>query len=251
MRTKAGIVLQARYASSRLFGKALEPVGGRTILEHCLRRLVKAGVARVVLATTTEPEDDVLEILARRIGVSVFRGDTHDVLGRFSAAARALDLDPVIRATGDNPAVDVAAPGRLLAALRLTDADYVQEIGLPHGAAVEAMTAEALHRAATLAQDAYDREHVTTFIRSNPALFTVAQVNAPVSLTCPSLRVTVDTPQDLEHLRELFFRTRSEDPSLRALIEASGHRTQRLNLPAEAGGHITRGGFRPLQHEVA
>jgi spore coat polysaccharide biosynthesis protein SpsF len=234
MRTRAGIILQARYASTRLFGKALEPVGGRSILEHCLRRLIAAGVARVVLATTTEPEDDALDVIARRLGVAVFRGDVHDVLGRFSAAAHAFDLDPVIRATGDNPAVDVQAPGRLLAALRLIDADYVQETGLPYGAAVEAMTASALHRAAALAQDPYDREHVTTFIRGNPRLFTVAAVDAPVPLTCPSLRVTVDTPQDLDSLRELFFRTRSDDPSLRALIEASG----RKGLPAGAGRHL-------------
>ena len=58
MRTRAGIILQARYNSTRLPGKALEAIGGRTILEHCLRRLIKAGVARVVLATTWEPEDD-------------------------------------------------------------------------------------------------------------------------------------------------------------------------------------------------
>lgn len=224
MRTRAGIILQARYASTRLFGKALEPVGGRTILEHCLRRLVKAGVARVVLATTCEPEDDVLEVIARRVGAAVFRGDTTDVLGRLSDAARAFDLDPVLRATGDNPAVDVQAPGRILAALRLTDADYVQEHGLPYGAAVEGMTAEALHRAAALAQEPYDREHVTSFIRSNPEIFTVAEVSAPVSLVRPSLRLSVDTQDDLDRLRELFFRTRSDDPSLAALIAASGPR---------------------------
>jgi spore coat polysaccharide biosynthesis protein SpsF len=244
MRTRAGIILQARYASTRLPGKALEPVGGRTIVEHCLRRLINAGVARVVLATTTEAEDDVLEVIARRLGAGVFRGDVADVLARFSAAAQLFNLDPVIRATGDNPAVDIKAPGRLLSALRLTGADYVHETGLPHGAGVEAMTAEALDRAATLAQDAYDREHVTTFIKSHPGLFQVAAVPAPVSLTCPSLRVTVDTDDDLAHLRELFFRTRSDDPSLRAIIEASGRR--HLPLAAAIGG---RG--RPIRQEVA
>lgn len=231
MGTRAGIVLQARYASSRLFGKALEPIGGRTILEHCIRRLVKAGVARVILATTSEPEDEVLAVMARRLGASIFRGDTLDVLGRFSAAAEAFDLDPVLRATGDNPAVDVQAPGRVLAALRLTDADYVSESGLPHGAAVEGMTAAALHKAAALAVTAYDREHVTPFIKNNPELFHVAEVSAPASLIRPSLRVTVDTQADLDALRELFFRTRSDEPSLPALIAASGAREPLYNLP--------------------
>src|SRR5688572_29352096 len=143
MRTPAGIILQARYASTRLRGKALEPIGGRTILEQCLRRLIAGGVARVILATTCRPEDDVLEVIARRLGVPAYRGDERDVLGRFASAATLFDIDPVIRATGDNPAVDIQAAGRVLAALQATGADYVREEGLPVGAAVEGMTASA------------------------------------------------------------------------------------------------------------
>ena len=224
MRTQAGIILQARYASTRLPGKALEPVGGRTILEQCLRRLIRAGVARVVLATTVGPEDDALEEIAIRMGVAVYRGDTDDVLSRFSQAAQMFQLDPVIRATGDNPAVDVQAPGRILAALRATGADYIREEGLPWGACVEGMTASALHRAARLATDAGDREHVTTFIRNRRDLFRVTQVPAPAPLTRPSLRLTVDTPDDLAWIRELFLRAQSEDPSLASLIAAAGCR---------------------------
>jgi spore coat polysaccharide biosynthesis protein SpsF len=224
MRTHAGIILQARYASTRLRGKALQPVSGRTLLEQCLRRLIRAGVARVVLATTCEPADDVLASLAGRMGVPVFRGDTDDVLRRCSDAARVFKLDPVLRATGDNPAVDVQAPGRVLAALQATQADYLHEEGLPLGAAVEGMTAAALHKAANLATDAYDREHVTPFIRRRRDLFRVTQIPAPSTLVCPSLRLTVDTAEDLAWVRELYFRTQSDDPSLGELIAASGVR---------------------------
>jgi spore coat polysaccharide biosynthesis protein SpsF len=222
MRTRAGIILQARYNSSRLPGKALEVVAGRTILEHCLRRLIRAGVAHVVLATTQEPEDDALAAIAGRLRAAVYRGDTADVLGRFASAARVFDLDPVVRATGDNPAVDVEAPGRALAALRLANADYVIETGLPYGAAVEAMTANALYTAALLASEPYDREHVTPFIRTNRHMFKVAELNAPPSLTRPELRLTVDTQEDLDNVRELFRRAQSDDPSLASLIAASG-----------------------------
>jgi len=224
MRTHTGIILQARYGSTRLRGKVLQPVGGRTILEQCLRRLIRAGVARVVLATTRNPEDDALEALATRMGVAVFRGAADDVLGRFADAARHYGLDPVLRATGDNPAVDVQSPGRVLAALRATQADYLREEGIPWGASVEGMTADALHRAAKLATDPYDREHVTTFIRKRRDLFRVTQVDAPAPLARPSLRLTVDTAEDLAWVRELFFRAGDEDPSLSALIAASGCR---------------------------
>ncbi len=63
---------------------------------------------------------------------------------------------------------------------------------------------------------------MTTFIRSNRHLFKVADVSAPASLMRPALRVTVDTQEDLDRVRELFFRTQSDDPSLAALIAASG-----------------------------
>jgi len=224
MRTRAGIVLQARYGSSRLRGKALEMIGGRTILEHCLRRLIRGGVAHVVLATTCEPDDDALATIARGLNVPVFRGSTDDVLGRLAEAARTFELDPVIRATGDNPAVDVQAAGRVLAALRATGADYGCEEGLPVGAAVEGMTAAALYEAERLAHTPYDREHVTTFVRRRSDRFRVADLMAPPSLVSPLLRLTVDTAEDLAWVRELFSRSQSDDPSLAALISASGSR---------------------------
>lgn len=230
MRTRAGIILQARYASTRLKGKALEPIGGCSMLERCLRRLVGAGVAHVVLATTRDAEDDALEAIAAKIGVPTYRGDTNDVLGRFLGAAEAFDLDPIIRATGDNPGVDIQGPGRLLAALRSGETDYVREEGLPFGAGVEAFTAAALTLAATKARSPYDREHVTTYFRRHPKLFRVHELAAPAPLWRPLLRLSVDTRQDLAWVRELFFRAGSEEPALSELIASSG----RYSLTAKA-----------------
>jgi spore coat polysaccharide biosynthesis protein SpsF (cytidylyltransferase family) len=222
MRTRAGIILQARLGSTRLPGKALEPVGGQPMLERCLRRLVAGGVAHVVLATTRSAEDDALEAIAERVGVPTFRGDTNDVLGRFTEAAAAFDLDPIVRATGDNPGVDIQAPGRLLAALRDHDLEYVREEGLPFGGGVEAFTAEALERAAARARSPYDREHVTTFMRRNPKLFRIREIAAPAPLWRPLLRLSVDTRQDLAWVRELFFRAGADEPSMAQLIASAG-----------------------------
>jgi spore coat polysaccharide biosynthesis protein SpsF len=222
MRTTVGIILQARFASSRLPGKALAMIDGKTILEHCLRRLMFAGVAPVVLATTSRPEDNALERVARSLGIGVFRGDETDVLGRYVSAAEAFDFDTVIRATGDNPCVDIQAPRRLLAVMRGLDADYAGEDGLPYGAAVEAVTRDALLRAAHQAHHVEDREHVTVYVRRNTQKFRVMLVPAPAPLRRPDVRVTVDTAADLDHVRQLYARTGVEMPSLRHIIEAAG-----------------------------
>ena len=221
MAVRPGILLQARLASTRLPGKALEHIAGRPLLEHCLRRLMAGSVARVVLATTTLEEDSALCDLATRLGVAVYRGSEADVLDRMAKAADAFDLDPVVRATGDNPAVDVDAPRRVLAALKSLHVDYVCEDGLPYGAAVEAVTRDALRRAVREARDPDDREHVTTWVKRHGELWNLAFPAAPPRLRRPELRVTVDTPTDLAYVRSLFARTGTDHPSLGALIEAA------------------------------
>jgi spore coat polysaccharide biosynthesis protein SpsF len=203
---RAGIVLQARMASSRLPGKVLELLDGRPILEHCLRRLLASGVAPVVLATTRREDDDAVAAVAERLGVSVFRGATDDVLDRFVRAAGQAKLDVVIRATADNPVVDIDAPGRLLAAMPPTGVDYVGEEGLPYGAGIEAITLDALRRQALLVRDAFDREHVTTYVRRRRDQFNVKTLVAPPELARADVRVTVDTAYDLEQMRRLYAR---------------------------------------------
>jgi len=174
-----------------------------------------------VLATTTLDEDDALCDLATRLGIAVFRGSETDVLARMVEAAEAFDLDPVIRATGDNPAVDIDAPGRSLAALNGLHADYVWEEGLPYGASVEVVRRATLLRAAREARDPDDREHVTTWVKRRGDLWNLAFPAPPMPLRRPEVRLTVDTADDLAHVRALFARVRTEQPSLRALIEAS------------------------------
>jgi spore coat polysaccharide biosynthesis protein SpsF (cytidylyltransferase family) len=129
--------------SSRLPGKVLASIAGRSVLAHCLDRLLAADVGPVLVATTIRPEDDGVELEAGRAGVRTVRGPVDDVLGRFVQAVSAWDGPYVIRATADNPLVDAEGPGRLLRVLD-TGGDYCTEEGLPVGAAVEAMRTSVL-----------------------------------------------------------------------------------------------------------
>ncbi len=201
--SQAVIILQARIASTRLPRKALAPIGVRTLLAHCLTRLRVGSAAPLLLATTTSRDDDCLADVARRYGVPVFRGSEHDVLRRYVQAAQSVGAHYVVRATGDNPLVDIGGPERLLRHLCSTGADHVVESGLPCGAGVEAMTMDALSRAAILATDPYDREHVTPLMRRDTTRFAPLVVAAPPRLCRPDLRLTVDTEQDLAFMRQL------------------------------------------------
>lgn len=218
---RAAIVLQARMGSSRLPGKVLTEIASRTILEHCITRLGMGGLP-VIVATTTAHADDAVEAEARRLGAQVFRGDEHDVLGRFLATARAFDLTELIRATADNPLVDFDGPRRVLEFRRRVNADHVVECGLPVGGAVEAVSVDALVRADALITDAYDREHVTSFIRRD-SRFRALRAVAAAEVRRPGLRLTVDTPEDLAFIRDVFVQLGAdvETPSLASAIRVA------------------------------
>jgi spore coat polysaccharide biosynthesis protein SpsF len=198
---RLAIVLQARLGSVRLPGKVLARIGTRTLLEHAVTRLSTSGLP-IIVATTERQEDDAIVREAARLGTQVFRGPTDDVLARCIGAARAFNLSGIVRATADNPCVDGDGPARVIALARRVGADHVVECGLPIGAAVEAVTLEALERAQALIADPYDREHVTSFLRRD-SRFRALRIVAPGNVRRPGLRLTVDTQDDLDFIRSV------------------------------------------------
>src|SRR3954469_1235054 len=89
------IVVQARMTSTRLPGKVLKDLEGRPLLERELERLGRCSRAEeIVLAVTTNPDDDPLVALADRLGLRWYRGSEHDVLSRYAGAGRGGEADP-------------------------------------------------------------------------------------------------------------------------------------------------------------
>src|SRR5690606_11246429 len=135
-------------------------------------------------------------------GVAVVRGSETDVLGRFALVARTYpEVHWIVRWTADNPVTDIAGPVRVLTSLP-HDADYAMEEGLPVGGAVEVMSRRALLEAHARAQSAFDREHVTPWLRRMEASRRVT-LTAPEECQAPDLRLTVDTHADLEAMRRV------------------------------------------------
>ena len=197
------VVLQARMGSRRLPGKVMRRLAGRPLVEHCLQRLIASDVGPVVLATTATSADDVLVEVGAAVGVEVVCGPEHDVLGRFARVVDRYPVRVVIRATADNPAVDVESPRRVLSIAERQSADYVVEDDLPCGAAVEAVRVDALLDAYVSTQGLDDREHVTTYVKRMTDRFRVVRASAPEAVRRPDLRLTVDTEGDLAFMRHV------------------------------------------------
>jgi len=201
-------VVQARLGSTRLPGKALLPIAGRPMLEHVLARAAAVpGVDRVVLATTTSPEDAALVDLARAVGIASVRGSVSDVLDRFHAALTDHPADAIVRITADCPLLDPEVAGRVVAEYRRRagDVDYVSNVHpptFPDGLDTEVISAAALVCAWREATAGSDREHVTPYVWSRPERFRLANVSRAEDLS--SLRWTVDDARDLAFVREVY-----------------------------------------------
>jgi spore coat polysaccharide biosynthesis protein SpsF len=193
-------IIQARMASTRLPGKALLELAGKPVLTHVIERVREANVGRIIVATTNSSQDDPISDLVRELGVSCYRGATHDVLGRFYIAHGlfAPDADIIARITADCPFLDP----KLLRCVTQKIAggyDYVGVRGAPDGYHQEAFTARSLAIAHRLAVTPYDREHVVPFMLARPAMFRVGWVEAEIT----GDPVTLDTADDLERLRRI------------------------------------------------
>jgi spore coat polysaccharide biosynthesis protein SpsF len=200
------VVIQARLSSTRLPGKALLTIAGLPMVVLVARRVARHR-ADVVIATSTEPEDDLVAQIAADHDVPVVRGSLEDTLARFVQATRGLcDDDVVVRITADNVVPDAGLVSELVEAMRHQGAAYIRVGGpgapVPYGVAAEAFGVSLLRQAAEEATDRPDREHVTPFIRRTAG--DVEFVPADLADSWRFQRCTIDTLEDFARVWRLF-----------------------------------------------
>lgn len=191
-------IVQARSGSTRLPGKVFLKIGPRTILEWVIKRLREVpAVERVVIATTAAAKDDLIESMAVSLGVCVFRGDEDDVLGRFYHALEKFPAQTVVRATADNPLLDPASLGMMIAAHAASGYDHTGGAGaIPLGLTAEVVSSSAIQTAWRQAVEKPHREHVTPYIYTHPEMFRLSSVPASPEISGRSYRLTLDTAED-------------------------------------------------------
>lgn len=189
------VFLQVRLSSSRLPGKALLELAGRTVIEHAMQALKRVPTDYHVLLTE-ENSADTLARYAAGYGFSLFVGDPEDVLSRYAEACQWFDVHTVVRATGDNPLVSEAVARDALAVHRHAKAHYTALTAGPLGTGVEVVDGDALLEAARTAAARYEREHVTPFIYRRPEQYRLRVQKVRPEWQLPDARVTLDTEAD-------------------------------------------------------
>jgi spore coat polysaccharide biosynthesis protein SpsF len=201
-------IVQARMGSSRLPGKVLCDLHGKTMLARVVSRVRRAhAIDEVLVATTDCSADDVVAQECRRCSVPVFRGNEDDVLDRYLRAAQWTNADVIVRITSDCPLIDPEIVDKTVRAFLAERGDYASNVMVrtyPRGLDTEVMTVPALQRAWSDADQMYQRAHVTPYIFEHPEIFKLLSVTGDADYS--QHRWTVDTPEDLEFVRTIYTR---------------------------------------------
>lgn len=199
---RVNAVIQARLSSTRLPGKVLRPLGGRSTLSWVIRAAARThNVDTVILATSTAAEDDPVAEEATKCGAEVVRGPLDDVLARYLMAVDEHPCDAVVRLTADCPLHDPALIAQVVGTWRADPTlDYVSNIVVrryPRGFDTELVRRETLEEQGETATGPH-REHVTSNLYTRPDTYRIAGVIPGVDNS--DLRVTLDTPEDAQLL---------------------------------------------------
>ncbi len=191
-------IVQARHSSQRLPGKVLRPLAGRPMLDWLLESLRHAeDLQGIWLATSTESSDDAVADYAARTGVSCHRGPLDDVARRLLDAGQAASADALVRISGDSPLMDPMVVSQAARLFREGGADIVSNVrprSFPKGQSVEVVATQALQRAVSAMETAYDREHVTPYLYKHPDAFSLRSFQA--ERPQPDLQLSVDDEAD-------------------------------------------------------
>jgi spore coat polysaccharide biosynthesis protein SpsF len=199
-------ILQARMSSSRLPGKVMRPILGRPMIGLQIERLRRArGLTGLMVATSGEPDDDVIAHYCAELGAGCYRGSLEDVLGRFIGALDAAGAPGTfLRLTADCPLADWALIDRCIDEHAAAGADITytsQNWTFPKGLDVEVCQSAALRQADRATTDPYDREHVTPYLYRHPDQFRIHAITRDPPLR---YRWTVDTPEDFAFVSAVY-----------------------------------------------
>lgn len=216
MKNKTYAIIQARMSSSRLPGKVLRKIKQKPMLHYVIKQVNASKlIDEIIIATTTEKEDNSIINYCIKKKIKYFRGSKLDLLDRYYQCAKKYNCNPIVRITSDCPLVDPQVIDKIISEFLKKKYDYISNnlekikgkwensmCNYPQGMTVEISTFNALEKAWKKAKKPSEREHVFPYIQFNPKKFKVDRIKYHKDLS--HIRCTVDRINDLKFVREIY-----------------------------------------------
>jgi len=215
-------IIQARMGSTRLPGKVLMELNeDDTILSSLLKQLKYSKfLSEIIIATTTNPEDDVIEKFAKSNNIKLFRGSSNNVLDRYYQCAKTFSLHHIVRITADNPLLDPTILDNMIKFYQKENFDYVNNVTkrtFPYGTEVEIFSFSVLEHVWKNAKTLFEKEHVTPYIHNNPDKFSSRCIENNFDYS--SLHWTVDFIEDFKLIQALTVKIKNRPILIKDILE--------------------------------
>lgn len=199
-------IIQARMLSTRLPGKMLMKILGKTVLWHVVQSVKRSKkIEKIVIATSTDKSDDPIVKECNENTINVFRGNLENVLDRYYNAAKKNNATTIIRITGDCPLIDAKVVDELIDLFEKKNYDYASNNNppsYPHGLDAEVFSFNSLETAWKEAKLNSELEHVTPYIRKSPNKFRIGNKSYKENLS--ELRWTLDYKTDFDAISRIY-----------------------------------------------
>lgn len=203
-------IIQARCGSTRFPNKIFSDIDGKPLIWHVTERLKYAkSIDDIVVATTTNVKDNIVDRWCVRNSIKCFRGSENNVLNRYYMATETYPADIIVRITADDPFKEPLVIDAVVNTLIEGHYDYVTNNyppSYPEGLDCEAFTRNTLITMEKNATEDIEKEHVTQYIFRHLNEFNIKNVSSREMLK--NYRWTIDTKEDLQMVREIYNKRR-------------------------------------------
>jgi len=196
-------VITARMSSTRLLGKVMKEIVGRSMFAHHVDRMKSIkGLDCIFLATSRNPLNKKLIEEAERLGCGWYAGAEQDVVSRHIKLCERENADAVIRVPCDSPIFDFESASVFVEEFKKEYWDYisVSNMTMLQGTVKELVSYNALCEV----HKHYKGPAITIYIIENIDQFKVLDIEVDSDICRPEYRLTVDYTIDLEMVSRIY-----------------------------------------------
>lgn len=242
---KIAAIIACRVDSTRLYAKPLQLVGKETILEHILYQIKQSKLIDEILLSISEKQGNEKFVeFALRNGLKYVKGSDHDVLKRIIDGANHVNASTIVRVTSEDPikywqGIDPAIKFHIT-----SGSDYTPCVDdLPEGTGFEIIQLDALKKSHKKGKKKHRSELVTSYIIENQNQFKITPFMVPKVLQKPEIRMSVDNPEDLILVREIWAKLMKKKklPNLKEILDVINNISyfKQLHYHAKLKSHKT------------
>ena len=202
---KTTFLITARLKSTRLPKKIMLEVEGKPLIVHMLDRIKHAKtIDKIIICTSTNPQDDPLEEIAVKEKIDCHRGSEEDVLARLLEASKNHNLSHFANITADCPMLDPELIDQVVLEYHNSEVDLIKfdnsDDDVPFDCLV--VKVSALDKVCRQ-KKAKNTEVWLKYFTSNPEI-TVREIVVEDIYRHSGLKTSLDYPEDFSFVQCIF-----------------------------------------------